>query len=173
MYAVRFCQLPPPLFEVYSRTEYVPVVNVVTGCWRSDDFVSFAYQYQSQFVGVFVLESVNWTESGEVPEVGFAVNPVTGASTDSGVTVMYAVRFCQLPPPLFEVYNRTEYVPVVNVVTGCWRSDDFVSFAYQYQSQFVGVLVLVSVNPTANGEVPEVGFAVNPVTGAVSSPGRV
>jgi hypothetical protein len=122
---------------------------------------------------MLVLESVNWTKSGDVPEVGLAVNPATGAGTDGGVTVIYADRFSQLPPPLFEAYNRTEYVPVVSVVTGFWRSEDFVSFANQYQSQFVGVLVLESVSFTARGEVPEVAFAINPATGAVSPPGRV
>jgi hypothetical protein len=61
---------------------------VATGFWRSEDFVSFAYQYQSQFVGVLVLESVNWTERGDVPEIGLAVNPATGDGTEGGVTVI-------------------------------------------------------------------------------------
>jgi hypothetical protein len=54
---------------------------IVVGFCTSDDFVSFANQYQSQFVGVLVLESVNPTISGDVPDVVFAEKPVTGVTT--------------------------------------------------------------------------------------------
>ena len=140
-------------------------MKVVDGFCRSDDFVSLLNQYQSQFVGVLDDESVNDTDNGVIPETVLVENAATGAAT-AAVTVIYDVLFSQSPPAVFEAYNLTLYVPVVNVVVGFCKSDDFVSFAYQYQSQFVGVLVLESVNPIDNGVVPEVTFAANTLIGA-------
>jgi hypothetical protein len=110
-------------------------------------------------VGEFVEESVNWTESGAVPDCMSAVNEAIG-EVATLVTVIYFDLVVVLLPAVFDAPSETEYVPTeVNVYTGFWLVEVPPSPKVQYHP--VGAFPDVSVNWTVRGLTPVVTFVVN------------
>ena len=87
-YAVRVLVLLPPAFVAVSRIDHVPALSnsvgfcVVAPLEKFDQLLPPLLLFShSHDVGVFVLASVNATDSGDDPLSGVPVNDATGAVT--------------------------------------------------------------------------------------------
>jgi hypothetical protein len=149
--------------KVTVKLVFALTVYVCDGFCDVDDVLS--PKFHNHEVGEFVLVSVNETVSGLVPDVGFAVNDATG--TNPGLTV--TVLVVELDPLVFVAVNVTVKIVVVPTVYVCDGFCDVdVVLSPKFHNHEVGAFVLVSVNVTVNGLVPDVGVAVNEATGVAA-----
>src|SRR5665647_1201128 len=150
-------QFVPLAFFTVSLTVYFPaLVYLCIGFLTVE--VLLSPKSQDHEVGLLVLLSVNVTTSGAFPVIGEAEKAGTGGFKRFTTIKLDFVTL--LLPAAFVTVKLTVYFPALLYICTGFLSVE-VSLSPKFQRYDVGDPLLLSVNLTFNGNVPDVGEAKN------------